>query len=334
MATQQITSLFGAPVKQYPGQIQVTRRVKVQAPGKHFTGLTQSEQTKSYWATAVEYRERYQFERHTKGWGAAHTGPGIRFICDSDAIDDPDDKGFWTTVGLWNRWRHETYQDDREAEKEYLDELPAVPAGTADPAAQQKVAPPAAIKQHFRLVGEGLHTVGGKGSLAGRQLKFGLWACWKEGCARGAQKPIKQIGTATGDLFSHLDHCQPALALQLRAASAHSPVRIGEDGIEYSLYSFDELLPHHVRYVQKCFRSFDHFYETRAGNGLLEYVQGFDKRAALPHADTCKQILEARAAPLAYPWHATITRPKTRARRISLRLHAHPQHSLTLSHTR
>jgi len=69
-------------------------------------------------------------------------------------------------------------------------------------------------------------------------------------------------------------------------------VRIGEDGIEYSIYSFDELLPHHVRYVQKCFRSFDHFYETRAGNGLLEYVQGFDKRAALPHADTCKQILE------------------------------------------
>ena len=53
----------------------------------------------------------------------------------------------------------------------------------------------------------------------------------------------------------------------------------------------------HVRYVQKCFRSFDHFYETRAGNGLLEYVQGFDKRAALPRADTCKQILEARAAP-------------------------------------
>ena len=172
MATLQITALFGEPVKQYPGQIQVTRRVKVQAPGKHFSGLTQSEQTKSYWATALEYRERYQFERHTKGWGAAHTGPGIRFICDSDAIDDPDDKGFWTTVGLWNRWRHETYQDDREAEKEYLDELPAVPDSAADPAAQKKVAPPAAIKQHFRLVGEGLHTVGGRGSLAGRQLKF------------------------------------------------------------------------------------------------------------------------------------------------------------------
>ena len=34
------------------------------------------------------------------------------------------------TLALWNRWRHETYKDDREAEKVYLDELPAAPAAT------------------------------------------------------------------------------------------------------------------------------------------------------------------------------------------------------------
>jgi hypothetical protein len=27
---------FGDPIKQYPGQVQVTRAVKVLAPGKHF----------------------------------------------------------------------------------------------------------------------------------------------------------------------------------------------------------------------------------------------------------------------------------------------------------
>ena len=110
-------------------------------------------------------------------------------------------------------------------------------------------------------------------------------------------KPIKQIGSGTGDLFSHLDTCQPVLAKQLRAASNHSPVRIGEDGEEYSIFSFRELLPHHARFVIKCFKGYDHFYETRADNGLLEWVQGFEKRAALPHEQTCKQLLQASPTP-------------------------------------
>ena len=47
-----------------------------------------------YEATAVDYKERYNFGVHRKAWGGAHTGPGIRFTCMSDAIDDPDHKGF------------------------------------------------------------------------------------------------------------------------------------------------------------------------------------------------------------------------------------------------
>ena len=42
-----LESTFGVPIKQYP----------------------------DYWATAVEYKERHLFERHQKGWGAAHTTP-------------------------------------------------------------------------------------------------------------------------------------------------------------------------------------------------------------------------------------------------------------------
>ena len=110
-------------VKQYPGPIQVTRRVKSKAPGKHFPQLSTTEQKADYDATAVEFRERYSFSRHAKAWGAAHTGPGIRFICESDAVDDPNHKGFWTTLLLWNRWRHDTYKDNREAEKQYFDEI-------------------------------------------------------------------------------------------------------------------------------------------------------------------------------------------------------------------
>ena len=73
-------------IKQYPGPLTVSRAVKVDVPGKHFPQLTGAEQNASYTGTAVEFTERHTFARHVKAWGAAHTGPGIRFICDSDAI--------------------------------------------------------------------------------------------------------------------------------------------------------------------------------------------------------------------------------------------------------
>ena len=97
-------------IKQYPERQQVERKVKVQVPGKHFPSLTAAEQK--------QFCERHKFPASrstTRAGGVAHTGPGIRFVCESDAIDDPDCKGFWTMVALWNRWRHATYKDDREA---------------------------------------------------------------------------------------------------------------------------------------------------------------------------------------------------------------------------
>ena len=96
---------FVQSIKQYPGQQQVDRSVKVKVPGKHFPQLQASEQAAMYWGTAVEFRERQKFPRHAKAWGGEHTRPGIRFICDSDAIDDPDNKGFWTTLALFRRLR-------------------------------------------------------------------------------------------------------------------------------------------------------------------------------------------------------------------------------------
>jgi hypothetical protein len=90
-------------IKQYAGLVQVTRAVKLSVPGKHFPALTPAEQKEFYSGTAVEYAERHKFERHYKAWGNAGIFPGIRFICDSDAIDDPDNKGYWTTLSLWKR---------------------------------------------------------------------------------------------------------------------------------------------------------------------------------------------------------------------------------------
>ena len=55
-------------------------------------------------------------------------------------------------------------------------------------------------------------------------------------------------------------------------ASPNSPIEMDENGDYYSTFSFRELLPHHIRFVQKCFPGFDHFYETRANTGLLEWI--------------------------------------------------------------
>ena len=103
-------------IKQYPGQQQVDRAVKVDVPGKHLPQLTPAEQKLDYEGTAVEHGQRHTFGLHRKAWGAAHTGEGIRFVCKSDAIDDPDNKGHWTTLELWNRWRHNTFKDRRDDE--------------------------------------------------------------------------------------------------------------------------------------------------------------------------------------------------------------------------
>ena len=90
---------FVTAVKQHPGPVQVTRRVKVKVPGKHFphghSELSPAEQREFDWGTAIEHKERHIFALHRKASGAAHSGPGIRFLCDSNAIDDPDHKGLW-----------------------------------------------------------------------------------------------------------------------------------------------------------------------------------------------------------------------------------------------
>jgi hypothetical protein len=281
-------------IRQYPGLVHVARRVQLKVPGKHFPNLTAAEQKEFFDGTAVEYAERHKFSQHLKAWGMAHTGPGIRFICTSDAIDDPNTSGFWTTLALWNRWRHATYKDDREAERQYLDELPAAPPEAAEEKTKEKAAPE--IKSWFDVVSTGTHIVGGDGKMAGKEVPATWYACTTPGCKRNDSNPIKQTGADTGILFSHLDSCNPKLAQRLRVGSKHSRSKESASGEIYEEFTFNEALPHHVRFVEKCFRGFNHFYECRADNGLEEWVKGFEPRATLPHLQTATQILQVSSA--------------------------------------
>ena len=46
-----------------------------------------AEQAAFYDGQAAEYAEQHRFDRHVKAWGAAHVGPGVRFVCNSDAVE-------------------------------------------------------------------------------------------------------------------------------------------------------------------------------------------------------------------------------------------------------
>ena len=61
-------------IRQYAGPVQVTRRVWVRVPGKHFPGLQATEQKEFFKGTAVESKDKHKFHRHLKAWGAEHTG--------------------------------------------------------------------------------------------------------------------------------------------------------------------------------------------------------------------------------------------------------------------
>ena len=112
-----ITSLL---FKQYPGQQQVDLACKINVPGSWFGGtsdgaLTAGERREKYIAVAVEYNEKHVFEAAARGRKAV-VFPAIRFVCPSDAADDPDHHGFWMKLTDWNRYRNDTYKGDREAE--------------------------------------------------------------------------------------------------------------------------------------------------------------------------------------------------------------------------
>ena len=54
------------------------------------------------------------------------------------------------------------------------------------------------------------------------------------------------------------------------------------------IWSFKESLPSHVRFVEHCFLSWEVFYLTRS---LKVWIRSLNKRAGLPHRETCIKIL-------------------------------------------
>ena len=274
-------------IKQYPGEEQVRLSVIVNIPGGWFGGgdegsLTARERKDYYESQAAVFDPVHSFGK-TRNKKASNEA-AIRFLCISDASDDASHEGYWIPLAQWNRYRHDTYKDRRD------DELPFIVA-PSDQAAAQPTAPeektPTGILAFFEVVKTGPHTQ--KKKSGGTKIVQCTWyRCTQPGCKR--KEMIREVSKGTGQLFRELKTCNNLLWRKLRLESRHSKVVMGADGLEVELMSFNEALPHHIRFVAWCVRDWQPFSRSRS-KGLKEYVRGLNPRAGLPHRETCLKIL-------------------------------------------
>lgn len=282
-------------IKQYPGPEQVELAVVINIPGSWFGagaqgGLTASEKKDKYEAVAVEFAPVHEFPRtNTNKKGSKE--PAIRFICPSDAEDEPNHEGFWIPLAQWNRYRHDTYKDRREDELPFIKDQSdnSITLG-GDTAASTAEAQNAAILKHFELVNTGTHMQKSKKTGQLVEVQCSWYRCIQTGCRRSASDLIREVGKGTGQLFRELKKCNPTLHRELRMVSRHSKLVRGEDGEEVELMPFKEALIHHVRFVKWCIADWQPFARCRS-KALQGYLRSLNPRAGLPHRNTCVKIL-------------------------------------------
>ncbi|KAK3254042.1 hypothetical protein CYMTET_36730 [Cymbomonas tetramitiformis] len=103
-------------IKFYPGKEQVDMSVEVSVPGTWFSNMSAEEKRKHFTAVAVEFDPLRVFGHGSAGKKA----PAIRFQVIEDVEEDPDHPGYWMKLDTWNRYRHDTYKEDRAAEANFI----------------------------------------------------------------------------------------------------------------------------------------------------------------------------------------------------------------------
>ena len=196
-------------IRKYPAKEQAELKVRVQVPGTWFGGtLTDAERRQLYWAQAKGSAEAHKFPK--KGSRAAQTCPAIAFICESDVVDDPTHAGFMMPLDEWNRYRHETYKHDRNAEIPYIrtsgDKEAAAPAPSPAPEESKR----AAIYQEYTLIETSKHMQKGKGGIM-KEVKCEYLKCKNSsGKCKSQNHVFKVIASGTNKIREHLKVCNPA----------------------------------------------------------------------------------------------------------------------------
>ncbi|KAK3247750.1 hypothetical protein CYMTET_42759 [Cymbomonas tetramitiformis] len=104
-------------IKQYPGKQQVDLSVEIDVPGTWFNKMSPAEKRKQFKCVAVEFDALKPF---AGGNPARNHHPAIRFQVLSDVEEDPNHEGYWIKLVTWNRFRHNTFKDDRASEARYI----------------------------------------------------------------------------------------------------------------------------------------------------------------------------------------------------------------------
>ena len=275
-------------IKQYPGEEQVALKVVVNVPGHWFDNAPDNEKRKQFRAEAVEYCDAKRFGTGQR----ATTSPAIRFQVCEDARDDPSHPGYWIQLSSWNRFRHLTYKDDREAEAAFIPTPNPRQLATTDEPAEDPVVPAdgptrPACYQGWKLIGQE-QQVATSGRKVGKKVKVELWKCAVRGCPRPTTCTV--VDGSTGVLFRHMDSFHPEAAATARAVSSHSKVRVADNGSVFHTMSFDEAFPHHVRFVLWIVLDKKHFHCAKSPS-MREWIAGLSPRYVPPCRETCLKIL-------------------------------------------
>ena len=210
-------------VKQYPDQEQVNLAVEIEVPSSWFGvrsmgSFTTTEQREKYNAQAVEYSEVREFPGASRGVHKTKEKT-IRFICLTDAADEPNSDGYWMKLLQWNQYCTDTFKNQRDDQLPFiLAQAPAAEGGVVLKALQTP-----SIKTVFTLTSEGVHTQSN-----GNQVQCFWWTCVQKGYKLDS-RPIKEICKNTGQLFQHLKNCNNHLWLQLQLSSKHSKTQLDEE---------------------------------------------------------------------------------------------------------
>ncbi|KAK3244219.1 hypothetical protein CYMTET_46159 [Cymbomonas tetramitiformis] len=248
-----------------------------------------AEKRKSFTAVAVEY----DAIRHFGGGNPAKNQfPAIRFQVLADVTEDPDHEGYWMKLATWNRYRHNTCKDDRDAEARYI-KPPALSDNNVDQFSEEEEEDGSdkisatAIYSHFILEKSGIH-VPQRGRKKGRELKATWHKCGVPGCDKSSSV-FKVVAGSTGSLYTHLKTHHPELATALRLQSSNSKIVLNDDGTVVVLFTFQQALEHHVRFVAWIVTDLDQFHKAKS-TSLRAWIRGLEPRYRPPCRLACERI--------------------------------------------
>ena len=128
----------------------------------------------------------------------------VRLICKSDVDDDPNAATFMMPLADWNRYRHHTYKDRREAELPYIRSADVITVEQTPAVKPTPARPP--IYTEFELVSTGIHIVTRRDGTSG-QTPCEFWNCGNSSGFCKTRTPFKVVNRASGKLFAHLKAC-------------------------------------------------------------------------------------------------------------------------------